>query len=408
MMYDLTIPQRIVQRREALGLAAYELAKRAGISPSYLSLIEAGYKVPSERVAMDLARALGEDPELYRAWVETAGDHDLDSRVERLERMRRIRSPDALPSLAAPAAGMREWQERRRKGPEAEKRNWLSRLTHLGMSTESTEARVPDVVLVPLIEEGTDPGPDAKEARASEETISIDASLLGDDQDRDRLFAYRVSSRSTGNVSDTAAPGDILVFAADPAGVDPGAIYAVRVRSRIVLTRVAYTKPTLLLMPGQSGQPPTPITVGDERALRGVLAGVVVAAIRTWPTPTSTLADAGEPSLGRAGQLDDEGNIVRDCEWRENYGWRPLQRPDDLEYLIANPGKKVRFRLLRNGTVKYVLELDADQWQEALGDYYGGPGWYRNGYIVAITKRKRGEYTEEFQERWAGYVRKAE
>ena len=120
-----------------------------------------------------------------------------------------------------------------------------------------------------------------------------------------------------------------------------------------------------------------------------------------WPAKARTAA----PSLGRAGQLDDEGNIVRDCEWRENYGWRPVQRPDDLEYLIARPDKKIRFRLLRDGRVKYVLALNAEQWQEALRDYYGGPGWYRNGYIVAITKRKRGEYTEEFQERWAKFVK---
>ncbi len=29
----------------------------------------------------------------------------------------------------------------------------------------------------------------------------------------------------------------------------------------------------------------------------------------------------------------------------------------------------------------------------------------RNGYIVAITKRVKGEYTEEFQDRWAAYIR---
>jgi hypothetical protein len=48
------------------------------------------------------------------------------------------------------------------------------------------------------------------------------------------------------------------------------------------------------------------------------------------------------------------------------------------------------------------------QWKEAPGESYGGAGWHRNGHIVAITKRKEGEYREEFQERWAGYVREAE
>jgi len=55
--------------------------------------------------------------------------------------------------------------------------------------------------------------------------------------------------------------------------------------------------------------------------------------------------------------------------------------------------------------VKDVLELDAEASQEALGDDYDSSGWHSNGYIVAVTKRKQGEYTEAFQERWAGYVR---
>lgn len=401
-MYDMTIPRRIAERREELGLAAYELAKRAGISPSYLSVIEAGYKVPSERVAMEIARVLGDDPELYRAWVESAGDHDLDSRVERLERMRQVRSPEMHRSLAASREGMREWQERRRS-LASKGRGFLARIGLVDDRASAAPSERMAVVRVPLLEEGTDP----QDAAGTGDTIALDASLLDDAQDRDSLFAYRVSSRSIGNVSDAVSPGDVLVFAADPEGIDPGAIYAVRVRSRIVLSRVAYTKPTLLLMPGQTPQSPTPIPVGDERALRAALAGVAVASIRSWPKPAPVEPLAMSPSLGRTGQLDGEGNIVRDCEWRENYGWRPIQRPDDLEYLVAHPGKTIRFRLLRDGRLRYVLEMNAEQWQEALGEYYGGAGWHRNGYIVAITKRKEGEYTEEFQERWAGFVREA-
>jgi len=52
-----------------------------------------------------------------------------------------------------------------------------------------------------------------------------------------------------------------------------------------------------------------------------------------------------------------------------------------------------------------MLEMDAVQWREALGEYFGGATWYRNGYIVAVTKRRQCECTEEFQERWAPLVR---
>lgn len=401
-MYDMTIPLRITERREELGLAGYELAKRAGISPSYLSVIEAGYKVPSERVAMDIARALGDDPELYRAWVETAGDHDLDSRVERLERMRQVRSPEIHRTHAVSREGMREWQERRRS-LASKGRGLLARIGLVDDRAHAARSEPMAVFRVPLLEEGADP----QDAAGTGDTIAIDSSLLDADQDREALFAYRVSSKSAESVSDVVSPGDVLVFAENPEGVDPGAIYAVRVRSRIVLARVAYSHGTLFLMPGQAAQSPIPIPVGDERALRGVLAGVAVASIRSWPKPAPLEPLAVSPSLGRTGQLDGEGNIVRDCEWRENYGWRPIQRPDDLEYLLAHPGKTIRFRLLRDGRLRYVLEMNAEQWQEALGEYYGGAGWHRNGYIVAITKRKEGEYTEDFQERWAGYVREA-
>ena len=83
-MHDQTIPQRIRKYRERQQIAGYQLAKMAGISPSYLSLIENGQKLPSVEVAERIARALGDDPEVYRAWVETADDKDLDARAFRL------------------------------------------------------------------------------------------------------------------------------------------------------------------------------------------------------------------------------------------------------------------------------------------------------------------------------------
>jgi hypothetical protein len=75
-----------------------------------------------------------------------------------------------------------------------------------------------------------------------------------------------------------------------------------------------------------------------------------------------------------------------------------------MDYLDAHPGSTVRFPLIRDGRVKYVLEMNPEQWREALGDYYEGSNWRRNGYIVAITKRVKGEYTEEFQDRWAPFI----
>ena len=91
-MHDQTIPQRIRKYRERQQITGSQLASMADISPSYLSLIENGLKLPSAEVAERIARALGDDPDIYRAWVETADDKDLDARADRLEKFRQMRS----------------------------------------------------------------------------------------------------------------------------------------------------------------------------------------------------------------------------------------------------------------------------------------------------------------------------
>ncbi|MHC4933502.1 MAG: helix-turn-helix domain-containing protein, partial [Planctomycetota bacterium] len=61
------------KRREELGMTIYDLAKRAGISPSYVSLLENGRQVPNARLAMRIASALDLHrplKEAYEAWVD--------------------------------------------------------------------------------------------------------------------------------------------------------------------------------------------------------------------------------------------------------------------------------------------------------------------------------------------------
>src|SRR5262245_862185 len=63
---------RIKARRMQLGLTGAQLAEQAGISPSYVSLIEGGAKVPDEDVAARLSRVLADDDDLYRGWARAA------------------------------------------------------------------------------------------------------------------------------------------------------------------------------------------------------------------------------------------------------------------------------------------------------------------------------------------------
>ena len=418
-MYDQTIPRRIRKLRESRQLAGYRLAKMADISPSYLSLIESGQKLPSEEVAVRLAKALGDDPDLYRAWVETGDDHNVGARLDRLEKFRQMRlSPGNVlhrRGLSRLRAGSRLVEE-----PDDElSQQDLSTIGDMMQSLQAKETQSavsglvgedvqsfadPRTWNVPLLQEGTDPARPRRASGQPEETIAVDLRFLGDDQDLRDLFAYRVTSRTTERVKNLVLPGDVLVFAANPEGVDPAAIYAVRLGSKIVLSRIVYSEPMLLLLTSDHSQEPIQIDVGDEDGLFRALAGVVVSGIRTWPKPKRAEPRAVKPSLGRTGRLED-GSIVRDCEWRDNYGWRPVQRAEDMAYLDAHPGSTVRYPLIRDGRVKYVLEMNPEQWREALGDYHEGSSWPRNGYIVALTKRVSGEYTEEFQDRWAEYIR---
>src|SRR5512143_2799112 len=81
---------RIRTRRTQLGLTGAELSQRADISPSYVSLIEKGAKVPDEDVAARLAKALRDDEDLYRAWARASrlGLHRINllNRIETISR----------------------------------------------------------------------------------------------------------------------------------------------------------------------------------------------------------------------------------------------------------------------------------------------------------------------------------
>ena len=83
----LPMHRRIRIRREAIGLSATDLAERAGITPSYISVIESGARVPSEDVAVRLAQVLDDDPDLYLAWAQARDVKDLSSHLSRLTRL---------------------------------------------------------------------------------------------------------------------------------------------------------------------------------------------------------------------------------------------------------------------------------------------------------------------------------
>lgn len=56
----MKVAQLLVDGRERLGLSQRDLASRAGISNSIVSMIEAGQRKPSVSTARRLARVLGD------------------------------------------------------------------------------------------------------------------------------------------------------------------------------------------------------------------------------------------------------------------------------------------------------------------------------------------------------------
>jgi transcriptional regulator with XRE-family HTH domain len=459
---EVLVPQRIRSRRESLGLAAYELAKRVGISPSYMSLIESGGKVPSEPIAKALARALDDDPEIYVAWVHASRYPDVGRHVERLARLERYGSDPRLrgrlrrgekldPEDETPSGafslGLTEKGGFAEATPEAavgvepasgRLKRLLARLGKPGSRAETQELSAVEAMAeetaafavdstslasirsltipVPLLADGSDPGDEPAQADGLLEVLQLDRRLLPPDVDWGDLFAYRPFEESLERVAGKIELGDIVVLALGAREVHSNRIYGVRHEGKIVLSHLWHHGDALVLVPvsGETVEPVS-IPVRDQDELEDRLAGVVVTTIRSWgdveslrspavSTPQRLVSRPRPKPRGRSVRLEGDF-LVRDCEWRDNYGWRPIQRPEDLQYLEAHPGTKIRFRLIRDGQVRYVLEMGPEEWREALGDYVDRTSWERNGYIVAITKRREGEYGTEFQDRWAEYVK---
>ena len=408
---ELSLHERIRNRRTSMGLAGYELAKQAGISPSYLSLIESGAKVPSEEIALALAKALEDNPDLYVAWAQAGRLRDVPKHMAQLgmlrrligraDSRRRVHSGEDLrdeDEIALPATFARA---------SVRSQSWRARVEEPLLEALVSERQ--DTLEVPLLADGSDPGTDPAASPGVVETLHIDRRLLPPDVERP--FAYRPGPAAIAGLEDALAPNDtVLLTSRVDLPLVPSAIYAVRSKDGVVLTRVIQHEHLLFEISKDPQQGPTAHDVAVHGELERRLAGRMVATVRPWsaphssPSPTQRQVWRARPR-GRSVQVEGDF-LVRDCEWRDDYGWRPTQRPEDLDWLEAHPGTKIRFRLIRDGHVRYLLEMTPAEWREALGDYVDGATWRGNGYIVAVTRRSSGAYSEEFQERWAPFVRK--
>ena len=85
------IGMRIKELRTARGMSLQNLAERVGVAPSHVFHVENGDKVPGEDLAVEIARVLHEDEDLYRAWARARSRSALRRVLDQSVRPLRIR-----------------------------------------------------------------------------------------------------------------------------------------------------------------------------------------------------------------------------------------------------------------------------------------------------------------------------
>jgi transcriptional regulator with XRE-family HTH domain len=316
------IPERIRNRRNRLGMTGAELAKRIGVSPSYVSLIESGAKIPSASVAEKIARALRDSPDLYRAWVlssrqggwrqalrssrywraystdpaslervasgedvpDLAGE-DLDEDRERVgfsERTRELRSMRLEQSVgdAAIAEELVDFDP-----AEARRSQSLGGAPGGLFRRKEREEDVPrgfTLLEIPVLEDFTDPG-DGDEVDESQivDTLFLDSRLFGTTALR-RPFAYRPEARALRRLGERIRPGDHVVLSSGLPALRPETIVAVRFRGEVVLARALLKKTALLLLPAPGAGDFDVIEIDDRERLQDLVVGRVVLTVRAW------------------------------------------------------------------------------------------------------------------------------
>ena len=109
-------------------------------------------------------------------------------------------------------------------------------------------------------------------------------------------FAWRLSPRGVERVFKTLHAGDYAVISREARPLERDEIYAVKVRNRIILSRVIERGPDLLLLLSDLGEAEIDALRAEEGRARSLITGKVVAVIR--PLQYSIV----KPSGGREGR----------------------------------------------------------------------------------------------------------
>jgi transcriptional regulator with XRE-family HTH domain len=251
--------QLLRRSRRSMGLTVRELAERAGVSPSYISLIENGHKVPDAGTIQRIGEALELDPELLKAWVTV-----------------RSRTDDATEAVSA-AHDLIERLEISNQNEGMVRESSVAYATRPFQAEFWSEGRG-RTVPVPLLPEGAEPSGGLTRQRP----------LLLDERMADRVdlsgaWAWRVTRVGVERIPGVYRPGDFVVISPTewspaPGRIHPLMVFAVRHDRSVLLSRVLWTGDSLVLQPG-GRQPAVVLPASGASALRKLIAGRVVAAV---------------------------------------------------------------------------------------------------------------------------------
>ncbi len=239
--------ERLRSLRLARRLSYQQLALRAGIaSRAFVFHVENGTKRPSEQVAVRLARALGEDEQLFAAWARLRSGGDLGTMLAAARRVL------VDPEVAAFAAG--------RWAPASAARAEVSGTPRLR---------------IPLLSAGDDPGDDRHPACEVLDVLRLGEGALGEPEVLVRPFAYVLTAPLLARVPDLGRAGHLAVLTRARAPLDVHRVFAVRHGGGIELARVLWNGRELLMLPAPERSDFVVLEAEGEAGLQSLIAGSV-------------------------------------------------------------------------------------------------------------------------------------
>ena len=277
----MDLHRRIRTLRLRRGLTGMELARRAWVSPSYVSLIEHGEKIPSEEVAVRIARALGEREDVYRVWAATAR---MDEATR--DAVWRLRGADAEAQRLPRGGAERAEGEPEESAPDGRRPPGRPRLAEryefqVAYKLEDDE-RAP-TLRVPLVAPGATPKDDPPPRDETEALVALDARLV-DRSTAKGLVALRIDETNGRAVVSWLRPRDLVVVDRRPPAFDPALIHAFALPEGLRLHRAALAEDALWLLPDpQAAGAPRRVPLGGGQSFESVFFGTVIWSARIWP-----------------------------------------------------------------------------------------------------------------------------